>query len=193
MGAETLLEIRDICIASGGVLGGWSRDRARPLLGLMTDLNLTLKLANRPLLGDRALGKGEPRLVIRDRKKRLGVTLRQRARANQHRAGIIKISKAHKIRDRGTIKADSISDCLVGKTEVLRQPSQRPRTLDRVEILTLDILDQREFGRALVIQHSNQRWDRLQSNQLRRAPSALACDQFESVALRPDQDRLHQP
>ncbi len=62
---------------------------------------------------------------------------------------------------------------------------------DRVEILALDVLDQRDLGRGGIVDLADDRRDRVKPCPLRGAPAALSGDDLEpSVAMRPKQDRL---
>ena len=63
---------------------------------------------------------------------------------------------------------------------------------DRIEILALDILDQRQLGGCRFIDLAYDRRDGVQPRPLRCAPATLAGDDLESlaVAVRPQQDRL---
>jgi hypothetical protein len=61
---------------------------------------------------------------------------------------------------------------------------------DRVEILTLNILDQRNLSRGRIVDFAHERWNGVKAGTLRRAPAPLACDNLEPVSMRPQQDRL---
>ena len=64
------------------------------------------------------------------------------------------------------------------------------RLLDRIQILTLDILDQRDLGRSRIIDLADDRRNGMQPGALRSSPSALAGDDLEAVTVRTKQDRL---
>ncbi len=120
------------------------------------------------------------------------MALRELAGSNKRGTPVIEVCEPDEIRDRSPIKTNSIRNGLMRQTELIRKPPQRPRALDRVEILALHILDQSEFGRALVIEDANQRRERLKADQLRGAPAAFAGDELETVTHGAHQDRLHE-
>ena len=64
---------------------------------------------------------------------------------------------------------------------------------ERVEVLPLDILDQRELGRGQFIDLTDNRRNAVQPCPLRCPPAALAGDDHVIVARRPKQDRLKNP
>src|SRR5689334_1331765 len=59
-----------------------------------------------------------------------------------------------------------------------------------IEILTLDILNQREFGDGRFVDLADDCGDRVQLNALRRAPATFTGDDHVAVAIRPKQDGL---
>ena len=64
--------------------------------------------------------------------------------------------------------------------------------LDRVEILALDILNQRKLGGGRFIDIAHDRRDGVQPRPLRCTPATFAGDDLKAlaVAVRPQQDRL---
>src|SRR4051794_39096523 len=64
------------------------------------------------------------------------------------------------------------------------------RFLDRVEVLALNILDQRQLGRCRFVYLAYDRRNAVQPRPLRRPPPALAGADLEAVAVRSQQDRL---
>jgi hypothetical protein len=79
---------------------------------------------------------------------------------------------------------------LLGVAIFLDQPLVGLRLLDRVEVLALDILDQRNLKRLRVGKIAHDRRDLMQLRLLRRAPASLARDDLEAVAVRPHHNRL---
>jgi hypothetical protein len=84
------------------------------------------------------------------------------------------------------------------KTKLIDQPAEGIRSLDRIEILALQVLDQREFRGGSVINRSNDCRDALQPCELRSAPTPLARDDLILRATeagrwrRPHDDGLHE-
>ena len=64
------------------------------------------------------------------------------------------------------------------------------RFLDRIQVLTLDVLDQRNLRRSRIIDLADDRWNGMQPGALRSSPSALAGDDLEAVTVRTKQDWL---
>src|SRR5215470_13834569 len=106
--------------------------------------------------------------------------------------GLGKLGQAQQIGDRAAGAADRLSRGLVGESELLDQPLQALRFLERVEILALDVLDQREGEGSLIGDRADERGDFLESRALRGAPAPLAGYYFIPPSLdRPYEDRLH--
>src|SRR5262249_45971486 len=79
----------------------------------------------------------------------------------------------------------------VGRIAVmLEQPLVPFGLLDRGEVRALQVLDHLDLDGLFVAHPADDRGDRLDAGDLRGAPSALACDQFEMAVYRPHQDRL---
>ena len=62
--------------------------------------------------------------------------------------------------------------------------------LDRIQVLTLNILDQRDLGRRRVVDLTDDRGDRMQARSLSCAPAALARNNFEPLPVWTKEDRL---
>ena len=73
-----------------------------------------------------------------------------------------------------------------------RKPLIRLRLFDRVEVLALDILDQRNFERLRIVEVADDDGHLMQPGPLRRAPAAFTRDDLIIVTVRPDDDRLDQ-
>ena len=85
---------------------------------------------------------------------------------------------------------DHLADLLPGaQPETGAQPGERVRTIDRVELLALDVLDERLDVRAVVVGVDDDRGDVLQAGAARRTPATLAGDDLIAVlaaAAHPD-------
>lgn len=64
------------------------------------------------------------------------------------------------------------------------------RFLNRIEILTLDVFDQRDFGRGRIVDLANDRGNRVKPGALRSTPATLAGDNLKAVPVRSKQDWL---
>ena len=61
---------------------------------------------------------------------------------------------------------------------------------ERVQILALDILDQRNLGRRRIVDLANDRGNAMEPGALGRAPAALSGDDHVILAVGPQQDGL---
>jgi hypothetical protein len=74
----------------------------------------------------------------------------------------------------------------------LNQAPKRLRTLDGIEVLTLQVLDQRELRGSAIINVANDGVDRIEFGGLCSPPSSFARNDLEAPLLgRPNDDRLH--
>ena len=85
---------------------------------------------------------------------------------------------------------DPRRDVVVGEGEVLDQLLVGRGFLERIELLALDVLDDRLLEHRGIVGRTHDRGDRLQPDPARRAPAALAGDQLEPVAARAHEHRL---
>src|SRR3954454_4014370 len=85
---------------------------------------------------------------------------------------------------------DDPTDFVLGMAMPLDQLAIALRFLERVQVLALDILDQRDLGRGRFVNLADDCGDRVQPRALRRAPTALAGDDHIIPTLGPEQDRL---
>ena len=83
------------------------------------------------------------------------------------------------LRERPTAFADRV----VGQAEFVDQPREAVRLLERIQILALDVLDQRQRERRLIGHRLHERRHSFESRALRRAPAALAGDDLEAAAV----------
>ncbi len=106
------------------------------------------------------------------------------------------LEQPQQIRDRCSRAADRPRCVLVREPELFDEPVQRARLLDRIQVLALDVLDQRDRDGRLVRDVAHDGRDRVQARELCGAPAALARDDLVTrlaVALRrqrPHDDRL---
>lgn len=88
--------------------------------------------------------------------------------------------------------ADRFRDLLLGQLELLLQALQGSGFLDRVEVLALDVLDQRHGDGRFVRHVAHQRRDLFQSGLLAGPPAPLAGnDLVAAIGDRPHHDGLH--
>jgi hypothetical protein len=85
---------------------------------------------------------------------------------------------------------DDLAEFVLGVAVILDEPAIGLRFLDRVQVLALDILDQRDLERLFLAEVADDRRQLVQPRLLRRPPAPLAGDDLEAVAVRPHDDRL---
>ena len=104
-----------------------------------------------------------------------------------------KIEQSQQVSDVAARLVDELADIVLGMAVPVDQLAIALGLLDRVQILALDILDQRDLRRRRLVDLADDRRDRVQPRPLRRAPAALAGDDLKPVAVGPQQDRLEHP
>ena len=78
---------------------------------------------------------------------------------------------------------DQLADIVLGMAVALDQLPIALRLLERVQILALDILDQRKLGHGRFVDLADNRRNRVELRPLRRAPAPLARDDFIILAV----------
>ena len=94
------------------------------------------------------------------------------------------------VRDRRAILADRIGQRFLRHRAFVEQPPVGGRLVDRIEVLPLDVLDQRDLQQLVVADLAHDHGRPQEAGNLRGAPPALAGDDLEAVAAAPHEDRL---
>ena len=97
------------------------------------------------------------------------------------------------VRDRRAVLADRRRDLFLRQLEFVGEPAIGERFVDRVQILALDVLDERHLEQRLLLPARDVADDDRHAQEagpLRGAPAALAGDDLKPVADRADDDRL---
>lgn len=94
------------------------------------------------------------------------------------------------VRNGGSIFACTLSDLIVAKVELLVQAIKGVSYFNRVQILALDVLDERDLHEPLVCEVLNDDGHVGERSQLRGAPAALSGDELISVSGMTDDDGL---
>ena len=102
------------------------------------------------------------------------------------------IPKTEQVAYRGPIHSELCSDFCLRDGKLIEQMSDAIRPFDRVEILTLQILDHRPFGSGPIVNLPNDGRNLTTAQGLERSPAALARHQFESGRDPSNDNRLHQ-
>ena len=87
------------------------------------------------------------------------MALTELACAHQFRCRRVEIAQSQEIAHGHAIKTDFVCDLLVSHREVQGESPQSDRALHRIEILTLDVLDEREFSGVLITQRADDGWN----------------------------------
>ena len=99
-----------------------------------------------------------------------------------------------KIRDRRAVFADGGRDLVLRETEFIGQAPIRLRFVDRVEILALDVFDERHLEQRPLLSgddFADDDRDAVEARFLRGAPAALAGDDVKAIAASPHDNRLN--
>jgi len=100
------------------------------------------------------------------------------------------IEQAQRVGDRRARTSDTFRDGLVRQTEVVDQPTEAVRGLDRVEILTLQVLDQGQFESLTVVEVADDGRDPLETRRHGGADATLPRDQLVTVKRLGHEHRL---
>ena len=100
------------------------------------------------------------------------------------------IEQAQRVRDRRSGAADPRGDRLVGETELVDELTVPVRRLDRVEILALQVLDQRELELCLLVELADDGRDAIEAGRGRGPESALPGDEAVAIDRLGHEDRL---
>ena len=177
--AEELLEFEQ---PGGRSFAPRSALRRGPFGGIVLALtNRFLDLAHREVLGD-----GAPRELLLERavggaEQRTGVAHAERAFLHVALDRRRQLQQAQRVRDRRPALADAGRDLVVREREVLDQLLIRRGFLERVQLLALDVLDDRVLEHRGVVGDPDDGGKRLQPDPAGRAPAALARDELVAV------------
>ena len=80
--------------------------------------------------------------------------------------------------------ADQLRQRFLIMSEILDQAAIGARLFDRVEVLLLDILDQRDLVSRGIVEFAHKRGNLVQPRALRRAPAPFAGDELETPRRR---------
>ena len=100
------------------------------------------------------------------------------------------LEQPERVGDARPVPADALADLLLRQPELLDEPSIALGLLERVEVRSLEVLDQRQLeglGRRDVADHGG---DLVQSRELRGPPAALTGDEAVVGPVPPHEDRL---
>ena len=96
----------------------------------------------------------------------------------------------HVVGDRRPILADRFGDLFLGQAELVAEAAIGVRFFDRIQILALDVLDERRGQQLVVGNVADDDRHLEEAGALRRAPAALAGDDLVAVLRLAHDDRL---
>ena len=82
-------------------------------------------------------------------------------------------------------------ELFLGQLVFVDQPPVRLRFFDRIQVVALDVLDERDLQQMIVVDLAHDDGDLEQARALRRAPAALAGDDLEAALDAADEQRLN--
>jgi len=97
---------------------------------------------------------------------------------------LVELLQAQQIADAGARTPDGLGNLLVGEAEVVDQAGNGTRLFERVQVLTLDVFNERDGGGGLVREVAHDPRHGLEAGDLGGAPAALAGDQFITLIHR---------
>src|SRR5262249_12323165 len=101
-----------------------------------------------------------------------------------------KLEQADEIHDGAAVFAGSLTDVLGAQVQLGEHRRQCLRGFDGIEILALDVLDERNFHQAIVGNIADDDRDHSDARELRGAPTPLAGDKLIPLADFSDYQRL---
>ena len=99
----------------------------------------------------------------------------------------VQVEKPHRVCNRRAALADALGDLILGETEIAMEPFVRAGLLDWIQILALEVLDERELKHLAIARRSDNRWGFGELELARGTPAAFTGDKF--VACRPPAGR----
>ena len=122
--------------------------------------------------------------------QRPGMPLAQTAVGNRRLDALVELQEAERVGDRGPGTADLAGDLVLGQAKLLLELAEGVRLLDRVEVLTLDVLDQCQLELLAIGELADHGRDSLEAGQAGSLDPALAGHDPVTVKRLGHQDRL---
>ena len=120
------------------------------------------------------------------------MTLSDQAFLNRISSIDIRFTQAKQIAHRRSVDPKLTRDLGLRNRVPLDQSSDSIRTLDWIEVFSLEILDHRPLGGRSVVDRPNDRRNFRSSQRLKCTPTTFAGDELIAVRCFADNDRLHQ-
>jgi hypothetical protein len=137
-----------------------------------------------------AAGKLETRLRVSDGEQRSRVTGSKAALFEKFLNRLIEPEETKQIRNRGAILARALGELLLRELEIVAEALKCARLLDGVQILALQVFDQRHFDRQFFRDLADDYGHTWPGGSLGGAPAAFASDELITKADSADDERL---
>src|SRR5690606_28831258 len=150
--------------------------RARaPRAALVLLRDALLRLAHRQAAFDDLLGEHDLLRPV-DREQRACMAHVEVARHEHRLYGFGQVEQAQQVAGRAARAADRLGGLLVRRAGLVDQAPDALRLLERIEVLALDVLDEREGERGLVVGLAHDHRHFVELGELRRAVAPLPRD-----------------
>ena len=190
--AEQFLELHQSRRAEPAArIGRGGRDFGLRRRRILASANRLLDRAHREVFGDDPPRELLLEGTIRCPEQRPRVTHANRAFLQAALDRRRELQEPQRVGDRHPALADARCHVVVGEREILDQLLIRARLLERIQLLALNVLDDRVLEHGRVVGNPDHRGHGLQTDAPRRAPPPLAGDELVATALsRADEDGL---
>ena len=129
---------------------------------------------------------------VLDAEQRLGVTGGKLALAQESLEVVVEGEETDTVRDGRARLAEALGDGVLREVEVAHERGEAEGFVDRIEVRTLEVLDEREHGAGSIAGVDDAGGDGLLADELERAEATLAGDELVAVLHLADDDRLHE-
>ena len=129
---------------------------------------------------------------VLDAEQGLGVTGGKLALAEETLDVVVEGEEADAVGDRRAGLAEALGDGVLREVEVAHERGEAEGFIDRIEVGSLEVLDEREHGAGSVAGLEDAGGDGLLADQLEGAEAALTGDEFVALLHLTDDDRLHE-
>ena len=150
-------------------------------------------LANRERTGNDVAREAQLDRLVANPEQGARVSHRQRARREVRAHFLWQAQEPHVVGDRRTILPDGVGNLLLCEMEVVGETTIGLRLFDRIEILALDVLDQRDRQQLIFGNVANDNRYFQEAGALRCPPATFAGHDLVVAIDAPDDDRLDDP
>ncbi len=150
-----------------------------------------LDLANAHAAAGDATGEFDPNLWLSDRKQCPSVAGGKAALFEQVLNRLFEFQKADGVGDGGAVLTGALGDLLLCEAELIREALEGVGLLDRVQVLALEVFDERHLERDFLGNVANDDGNARECGPLGGAPAAFTGNQLVAKTHPADDERLH--